>query len=363
MLTKVIGRPIRRFAWISANLVVGFVASLFCISIGQNATSANGLQTKQFTIYGCNASSFAPIPGREGWFIGRRLIPTNPADGCSGHSWTLVLARLDPASHRFVAVHDLLTVPAQIEGRARLITAYDATVALLNGRYWVAFECSGPGIPGASTCIGPFDGDRIDPTRVYVLVDGNDPRETPYTYSASVPIFLQDNGRVYLYWSAIKIQNRPFRWLSVATRGMELTYDPNRPWPLLPKNAPGSVHSFDPAHNVQVWANADMFSVQPRNGEVIATAGATSSNCVKPSDRVPGCYRTMIGVSPQPLAVDGFKAVEKLQSQIPTNPAEYVRLVIGSDGRASLIGHFVSPVIPDPGDVPRGIVEVPITLP
>jgi hypothetical protein len=255
----------------------------------------------------------------------------------------------------------VLTVPAQIEGGVRLNTAYDAAVALLNGKYWVAFECAGPGIPGASICIGPLDADRIDPGRVYVIVNGNDPRETPYTYSASAPKFLQEGGKTYLYWSAIKIQNR--QWLSVGTRGMELSYSPKRPWPLLPENAAGPVHSFDPNHNVEVWANADMYSVQPWNGELIASAGATSPGCVKPSDRVSGCYRTMIGVSLQPLAVDGFKELEELRGQLPGNPAEYVRLVIGDNGRASLMGHFVSSVAPSVRDVPPGIDEVPVILP
>jgi hypothetical protein len=340
------------------------VAILWSTAIAAQAVSAGGvLKVQPYTIYSCNASSYAPMPGRDGWFIGRRLIPTNPANGCSGHSWTLVLAQLEAGSHRFVSVHDLLTVPAQIEGGARLITAYDAAVALLNGRYWVAFECGGPGIPGASTCIGPLDGDRIDPTKVYVIVDGNDPREMPYTYSASTPKFLQENGQLYLYWSAIKIQNRPWHWLSVATRGMELTYDPGRPWPLLPTNARGPVRSSDPTHNVEVWANADMYSIQPWKGEVIASAGATGPGCVKPSDRTPGCYRTMIGVSPEPLAVDGFKEIEGLRDQIPANPAEYVRLVIRSNGRASLIGHFVPPTVQSARDVPPGIDEVPVTLP
>lgn len=357
-----IGHPFRRVSWITANAVV-CIGLLYCVGISQYARAADGIQAKQFTIYSCNASSFVPIPGRDGWFIGRRLIPTDPKNGCVGQSWTLVLAHLDPGSHRFVAVHDVLTVPAQIEGGARLITAYDASVAFLNGNYWMAFECGGHGIPGASACIGPFDGDRIDPTRVYIIVKGNDPRETPYTYSASVPKFLQDNGKVYLYWSAIKIQNRPWHWVSVATRGMELTYDPARPWPLLPKNARGSVRAFDPTHNVEVWVNADMSSVQPWNGEVIATASATSLTCLKPSDRIPGCYRTMIGVSPQPLAVDGFKEIEQLRGQLPTNPAEYVRLVLGSNGQASLIGHFVTPVVANARDVTPGIVEVPVTLP
>ncbi len=354
---------IRKTNLFAARIVVCAIAFLSCTYLSHIVNAADVSKLKQFTLYSCNATSFAPIPGRDGWFIGRRLIPTDPANGCSGHSWTLVLARLDAGSHRFVAVHDVLTVPAQIEGGARLITAYDATVALLNGKYWVAFECGGPGIPGASTCIGPLDGDRIDPKRVYVIVDGNDLRETPYTYSASVPKFLQDSSNVYLYWSAIKIQNRPWHWVSVATRGMELTYNPALPWPLLPKNARGPVHSFDAAHNVEVWANADMFSVQPWKGKVIATAGATSLSCLKPRDRIPGCYRTMIGVSPQPLAVDGFKEVEELRSRLPANPAGYVRLVIDKNGHASLIGQFVSPVVPNGHDVPPGIDEVPVKLP
>jgi hypothetical protein len=144
---------------------------------------------------------------------------------------------------------------------------------------------------------------------------------------------------------------------------MELTYNPALPWPLLPKNARGPVHSFDAAHNVEVWANADMFSVQPWKGKVIATAGATSLSCLKPRDRIPGCYRTMIGVSPQPLAVDGFKEVEELRSRLPANPAGYVRLVIDKNGHASLIGQFVSPVVPNGHDVPPGIDEVPVKLP
>ena len=71
----------------------------------------------------------------------------------------------------------------------------------------------------------------------------------------------------------------------------------------------------------------------------------------------------MIGVSPEPLAVDGFKEIEGLRDQIPANPAEYVRLVIRSNGRASLIGHFVPPTVQSARDVPPGIDEVPVTLP
>jgi len=119
----------------------------------------------------------------------------------------------------------------------------------------------------------------------------------------------------------------------------------------------------DPDHNVQIWRDADMFSIQPWKGKFIATAGATSDTCLRPSDPVPGCFHTFIAVSPQPLAVDGFKELTGLLDQLPANQGNYVRLVINGKGDASIIGFFGPPHTPNERNIPPGVAEVPITLP
>lgn len=102
------------------------------------------------------------------------------------------------------------------DGQYSIIAAYDPNVVWYRGRYWVAFECWSTEFtkeipePTASACMGPLNEQTLElvPEQTYVMVlGGRAPGDAnnPYSYSASVPKLLEDQNKLYLYWSSVKI--------------------------------------------------------------------------------------------------------------------------------------------------------------
>ena len=92
---------------------------------------------RRFDFPFCNAGSYSQIPGTN-LVVGRRVLGSG--DDCrNSKSWRLWLGRIE-AGPRIVFVRDVL-VPARAIGNMRVVTtAYDPSVALINGELWVTFE-------------------------------------------------------------------------------------------------------------------------------------------------------------------------------------------------------------------------------
>ena len=314
---------------------------------------------------GCNTASFAQIPGERDLFLGRQPIAASSINDCSSSRWEIVLDRLDWEAHAFTLLHPILTPPLSIEaGAARITTAYDPYVVWFNGEYWIAFECAGDGIPGASTCMGPLKDDKstIDPVRTSVVIAGNHPDQLSDQYSASDPKLLVYQGNLYLYWTAIHMKDN--KWVSLATRGAELKQERGplrRFWPV---GANQSTPSFDPSANQEVWSGADMFSAMERDGRIFATAGATRGSCVSPNIDEPDCYRLIITEADAPLGVDIFARHMAASNRLPSNPQDYARFATGPDGRLVIIDHIYSPGTSTSRAslAPDGLVAYPVDL-
>src|SRR5689334_21049900 len=148
----------------------------------------------KFTELGCNSVSFGSDPILGNYYIGRAL-----SQRCRGN-WSLVLARIDWAGHRFAYIHHVLDTrngPVPISGGKRIRNAYDAQVMAWNNETWIAFECTGEGINRAATCMGPLSKDlTLATARSNVVIQGGDDRE--YHYTASVPKLLAYKIRAYI---------------------------------------------------------------------------------------------------------------------------------------------------------------------
>ena len=167
-----------------------------------------------------------------------------------------------------------------------------------------------------------------------------------------MPKLLVLNDRVYMYWSAIKIEKADRRWLGSTTRGVELTQDKTdseRIWAVRSVGEP--LASYDPSRNVEVLgvnpgdprANnlATIFSVLVSGPYVYATAGVGGEGCTKPSDPVPGCFRLGIFRASSPLGVHVFN--EAAATPAVSNPEEYSRFFRQPDGRLFIMGLYTDP--------------------
>ena len=186
----------------------------------------------------CNAVAFSQIPGHPDLFLGRahdyaepgvskRCVPDIPK-GSRLH-W-LALYKMDWTDHTLNYLHDVLKPPFELAAGAQrtvqVENAFDPSVISYNGEIWAAFECGGKRFHGNAACMGPFDpatGTIHDLSRVTVIVEGASDGPN-INYTASVPNLFVFHGKVYVYWSVIRIRRPggPRNWLGVTVRGMEL---------------------------------------------------------------------------------------------------------------------------------------------
>jgi hypothetical protein len=313
---------------------------------------------------GCNTASYAQIPGSKDLFVGRQPMTTTATNDCSRSQWEVVLDRLDWKTHIFTLLHPILRPPLTIGGGARITTAYDAFIIRFGGEYWMAFECSGDRIPGASTCMAALtpDAGSIYPARTYLIIAGNRPGQLGDQYSASDPKLLVYQGRLYLYWTAIKLKDN--KWVSLATRGAELKQEAGPLRRLWPAGANHATSSFDTSTNQEVWSGADMFSALERNGRIYVTAAVARGNCVRPRMDYPDCFRLVIAEADAPLGPDIFGQHMAASDRLPLNPQDYGRFAIGPDGGVVIIDHVYPPHTSQAqGNVlPEGLIAYPIEL-
>ena len=86
-------------------------------------------------ITGCNSIAFAQVPGHPDLFLGRALNNTNPADKCSGHSWSLTYLRMNWKTHKLALAGVFVQTPLRIAGGLTAWNAFDPSVADFNGEY------------------------------------------------------------------------------------------------------------------------------------------------------------------------------------------------------------------------------------
>jgi hypothetical protein len=330
----------------------------------------------------CYSFSFAQIPYSSDLFISK-LRTGSEKDKCGGH-WTLALFRLDWRTHVMTLMHPLMETPVGVDQRT-VQAAYDPYVERFRDKTWVAFECVGPQISGTSACIAPLsdDGSHIDTNRISIPVMGRDSDEkSDWIYSVSTPKLLSFKGRLYLYWTAIKIGKAPpNRWESVEMRGAEVEVDRDgkiwvkgRAGRPLPSRAPGANLSVmapamhDPYANTEVEVQ-DLF-VDREHIIALSSVGGSGPDqtapCTKPIDSSPGCFRLEITRTTNPLGENSLRQETLISPMLPANPVEYSRIVRDPEGKTYLMAnlHPVKVVAaPKSGKaLGAGLVLIPFTL-
>lgn len=332
---------------------------------------------------GCNATSFAQIPGDPSLFIGRRLITTqgklagvSGANDCSGgdpaneakgqpfNRWGLVLDRFDWKTRRFTGAAALLdtSIDARTGQSGALVTggpmrgirirsAYDPTVAVLGDTTYVAFECTIENgkkfeVEQTSSCISVYDArtGKLDMNRTLVIVGGI--QKGAVAEVAAVPRLLGFKGRLYLYWSALTVEKAVITKSTV--RGAELIADGGV---AKVKGSEGITRPFDPP-STEVWALgrdemsngiANLMGFWVNGDTIIAFAALGGKDCHDPLGKARGCYRLAAKRSTAPLGQNIFGDGTDVDLGLPTNAQEYASPVIDPQGRRWLMGHFIRP--------------------
>jgi hypothetical protein len=290
--------------------------------------------------------------------------PTNEAKGRPFNRWGLVLDRFDWKTHRFTGVTALLdTSPNPSTGRSRatitsgsmrglrIRSAYDPSVAQLGGTIFVAFECTFENgakydVDQTSSCISVYNPStrKIDMARTIVAVAGE--HKGSVFKVAAVPRLLAFDERLYLYWSALTIEQGVINHATV--RGAELVQQGNI---VQVKGSDDFIRPFDPPSS-EVWApGEDKMSNQIVNlmgfwndgGSFLAFASLGGEGCNDPLGQGRGCFRLAVKRSRTPLGQDAFSKGDDVDLRLPSNPQEYAAPIIDPTGRRWLIGHFIRP--------------------
>ncbi len=323
---------------------------------------------------GCNSVVYAQVPGSTDDFLGRKMNNTSPADPCNGNGGHVARYRMDWAARKLRWVSEAFAVPQLIQsGSYQVISAYDPTITAFNGELWATFECISPTSRTADACLGPYNPatGKIDPARTVVAaVGGNANPNDPYIYSASVPYVLGFKGKVYLYWTAVKIRDADNKWDSLTARGMELTQESAGLRRLWAAGVGGPVKAYDPARNIEVWGlgsdnqsnkTADLQGLFADGDYLYAIAALGGEGCLEPNGSKPGCYRMAISRTREPLVPGGFGGGYRLPPEyLPSNAHNYTRLAIKPDGSRNLLGAFYAAYPGAPNVVPGNILLFPI---
>ena len=328
------------------------------------------------TVPGCNATSPVQVPGSADLFINRQPLTaqdqiagiSGPND-CSGSWSSLVLDRLDWTAHSFSIVKPLLDTSidprthrprAIITGglmRGAIIrSAYDADIVVYRGQYLVSYECTLEdgrhfGVDGTSSCISIYDPSKqtFDLAHTQVIISGIHVHKGLF-YAAAVPALLVSLDRLYIYWSALRIESGKF--VGVAVRGAELVPTPNG---ISVKGSLGRVvHAIDTPSTTQVWrpdpnesmsnTTIDIRALWVSGKSIIAMGSMGGAGCTAPSNTTPGCFRLVIVKSNGPLGEDIFNQAQRVnEAELPTNPQEYTRPARDRSGNYWLCGHFIKP--------------------
>ncbi|GJE44850.1 hypothetical protein [Methylobacterium soli] len=302
----------------------------------------------------CNAVAFSQIPGLESTFVGRVM---NAQDGgCAGTGWSIGFFRMDWKGPRLILEKMALRLPVKSPDGILINKGYDPHVVSHEGELLVAFECTHH--QGVSTCIAPLSVSKgIDVSRLSIPVRGLplDPTNpSGHSASASVPKLLSFKGRLYVFWSPVKQRNRDGTWLSINTRGAELTKDPatGKLWVTGARSRP--VPSEDPELTVTVadFVRSDktadtineLMDVQAEGDRVAAlvSRGGTEAGqpCLASISKARPCYRLTIAYAINPLAPNAFNIAAPQTVEIPSNPQAYARFVTNPQGERKILSMF-----------------------
>ena len=311
----------------------------------------------------CNTSgAFSQVPGHPDLFVGRGL-GVGDLDYChrlrTPRSF-LAIFKMDWHQPELVLQSYLVKGPIKTTSGIALTAAADPYVARYKGTLWVAFECLPPA--AVSTCVAPLSDalDGMDLSRLSVVAGGvAGPREGSMQVvtlsSASAPMFLNFNGKLFLYWQVDHFDNsKPENTL--VTRGMQVEVGADgRLWGVgsigKPVPADGSslapivlnVDQKDPTRN-HVAVVSDL-AVVGKQIVVVSSIGGTAGRqvCRSPHDDSRGCWRIGLSVSDTPLGYNVFGEKPIPNVSLPTGVVAYPRFIIGPEGKRLLIGHFLPP--------------------
>jgi hypothetical protein len=336
---------------------------------------------------GCNATSLAQVPGSAELFLGRQLLTadgqvagiTGPND-CSGgnpdnqstgkifNRWALTLSKLDWSTHKLTLIKALLDTsidPATNRSRAILSggpmrgavirSAYDANAVRFRDQYFIVYECTLENgkpfaVQGTSSCISAYDPylQTIDLARTQVIVSGAQISAFNFN-AAAVPELLVFRNRLFIYWSALSIENGRFAVVSI--RGAELLVTQGE---VSVKGAAGAVvHSLDEPATTRVWAvdpadplssrTADLRALWVTKDSIVVAASLGGSGCTAPSNAVPGCFRLALVKSDKALADNVFGRGDRVNAPLPSNAQEYTRPIRDPAGAYWFVGHYLRP--------------------
>jgi hypothetical protein len=272
------------------------------------------------------------------------------------HRWGLVLEKLDWEKRQFTLIKTLLAPPLRIPGGplagSVIPSAYDPSMVLYHGQYWIAFEgtalnAARYGVVGTTSFLARFDmaKQEIVPDTIHAVVTGWVPSSAEF-YSSSVPTLLVANDRLYIYWSALQVEMPGGAFVQCAARGAELTRD--RRGNFWVTGGDGVASTVDPKRTVEVWGPVagdpmrdtlvDIKALWTHGNEIVALAELNGGGDAKPNSPSPGCYRMALAEASQPLGYRIFNKSPPLDENIlPTNPVEYVRPARNPEGGYSFV--------------------------
>jgi hypothetical protein len=351
---------------------------------------------KKYDYHGCNAVRFYPIPGKLGDYFQRFGIHfKDKNDPCSFQEVGIRVAQLnESANPPFFKPGDFVFDPPPplvgidfTGGKFKVDSGYDQSAVTYNNEIWTAFECYGNsralgGMLGfgmgfdkaksdtVSACIAPYNPilQQIDASRGTIpILGGSTVPGDSHTFSASVPKLLVHKGRIYLYWSATKVDRHSGKWYKVSIRGIELEQElsgQKRLWAkgLIGKeimaNDPVTSEVWEPGQQSDDNTLADAYQLVSDDEYVYILGNTGGSGCVSPIDQIEGCYQFSISRSHTPLGKDVFTR-NKLNHFPVRNTASYTFFDNAVTGLNSIIGVFTS-VKDKPGNNPslNGIYRV-----
>jgi hypothetical protein len=343
--------------------------TLFACSVS-NAAYWGEEDSVNVTMTGCKAVSNFQIPGQVNLFIGRSYFTPSGqpiTDKCSSADAQealaasrvgLVLNQFNWSTNTFSIVKPLLaTQQGALTGGPlkgyTLRSAYDPSLVLFNGKYWVSFECIVlKSSFGTSSCLASFNNatQTIDPNSIHVVVRSTTTSTTTHT-GAAVPALLVFNGNLYMYWSATTRINGTLTRITV--RGAQLTADSSGYFWV--KGSAGKVVKSLDASSVEVWGPTagdpmsntavDLKSIWATSTGIIAATSLGGSGCAQPGPQA-GCFRLALAEVKTPLGLDIFNKVPLLDApQLPTNGQGYTRAVLTPTGNYALMGDYMFPTV------------------
>jgi hypothetical protein len=351
---------------------------------------------------GCNAVVYVPVPNPNNLsqlnnlWAGRQYYQTSGAGagtpypqgtGCDAiptSNQGLVLDTLSVSNAAFTLSQGLLAYNATISNTGytgqngwQFDSVYDPYVVYYNGQYLVSFECnfvsSVTAAVGASSCLAVLDPTTLTLSNIELVVTGLDTSDNgqDYFYSASVPRLVAYNGKLYMYYSAVKknVTTDDHSVKGVEVYGVRLWPDANGFY--WATQTSGEIVSSTQSASTRVWAKGTtdltdtyvgMKSVWvDGSGELVmlAVVGGTGvkgkingtdwyqnplpPGCTGPSGEEQDCAAMAIATSTTPLDDNTFGSNDSIDAaDLPTNAIDYT-IPVQYNGTWMLFSNFYGP--------------------